>query len=309
MLIKHLLLTPIVLFCAFSINAQITADSSFTDSIGLCWKGKVQSGKMDGEWTARDCRTKRLLIITNFSSGKKQGEERHCNTKGKKTAIYQYSENKLNGTTVYFYGNTGDTLGCVNYSNGVIHGQWRICDTNGRTMRFVEWEMGKIKSAFPEVDKFTRHEPPRNYRDYAALTARIMEAETEIVSQSLKENNNAQAPPDSVYNIAEVMPEFPGGMNELMNYLRTNIIYPAKAKTDGKQGTVYVEFLITKTGKVTNVQIVKGVEGAPELAEEAVRVVEQMPDWKPALEKGKPVAAKMTLPVRFKLQGPSPAGK
>lgn len=299
-----------VLLCLLfstSIFAQTLKDSSFTDADGLCWKGKTENSLMTGLWIGTVCNTNKVLVVVGYLKGKKSGDEIQLNSLGKKKVIYRYKNGLLDGPAVYYYGNNGDTLGCVNYTNGVINGLWRICDTTGRTMRFVEWEMGKIKSAFPKVDKFTRNEPPRNYRDYAALTAEIMHNETDIVDQSTIETPiRSQITDDSVYILADVMPEYQGGMDSLVAYLRQNINYPQSCKDAGKQGTVYVEFIIRKTGEVTDVKVVKGVSGAEELDKEAVRVVKQMPAWKPALQNDKPVSAKVTLPIRFKLMVPSP---
>lgn len=290
----------------FSLNSfsQILIDSSFTDTEGVCWKGSMSGGKMNGVWTGRDCKTLNVLVVVDYLDGKKNGEEFHLNTLGKTKVIYRYKNGLLDGPAVYYYGNTGDTLGCVNYKNGVIHGQWRICDTTGRTMRFVEWEMGTIKTAFPKVDKFTRNEPPRNYREYAALTAEIMRNELPVTSQDAQTDTAGQNNSDSIYTTAEVMPEFIGGQNALMRYLQQNVKYPTHAKETGQQGTVYVEYVITKTGEVANVKVIKSVEGAPDLDAESVRVVNEMPTWKPGENNGKPVSVRMVLPIRFVLQGP-----
>ena len=103
-----------------------------------------------------------------------------------------------------------------------------------------------------------------------------------------------------VFETAEVMPEYPGGNEAMSAFMVKNIKYPETAKTKGIQGTVYVSFEVSSSGKVTNVKVQESV--SPDLDAEAVRVVKMMPDWKPAENKGKPVAVSMTLPVKFKLQ-------
>ena len=103
-----------------------------------------------------------------------------------------------------------------------------------------------------------------------------------------------------VFETAEVMPEYPGGNEAMSAFMVKNIKYPETARTKGIQGTVYVSFEVSSSGKVTNVKVQESV--SPDLDAEAVRVVKMMPDWKPAENKGKPVAVSMTLPVKFKLQ-------
>jgi protein TonB len=103
----------------------------------------------------------------------------------------------------------------------------------------------------------------------------------------------------AVYSFAEVMPDYPDGF---MAYLSKNIKYPVLEKEMGKQGTVYVSFIITYKGTVSNVKCVKEVEGAPGLSKESMRVIRSMPKWTPGMQNGKPVNVRMIQPVRFKLQ-------
>ena len=100
---------------------------------------------------------------------------------------------------------------------------------------------------------------------------------------------------------ADSMPEFPGGMSAMMTYLMDNVKYPADAKKDKKEGRVACSFVITKEGKVTDAHVVKS-SGTESLDNEALRVVNNMPDWKPGKENGEPVNVHYTIPVVFKLK-------
>lgn len=104
---------------------------------------------------------------------------------------------------------------------------------------------------------------------------------------------------DSIYQIVEVMPEFPGGTEKFMEYLSGNIKYPEEAKEKGISGRVFIQFVVEKDGSVSNVKVAKGI--GKECDDEAVRVVKAMPKWKPGLMKGKPVRVNYMLPVNFKL--------
>lgn len=105
--------------------------------------------------------------------------------------------------------------------------------------------------------------------------------------------------PEEVLSYAEVMPEFPGGMPEMIKFLQENMIYPEEMKENGIEGRIYVQFVVTKTGSIEEVTIAKGING---LNHEAIRLVKQMPNWKPGINNGKEVNVKMIIPIRFSIQ-------
>ena len=103
-----------------------------------------------------------------------------------------------------------------------------------------------------------------------------------------------------VFDVVEKMPEFPGGQQELMNFLMKNIKYPKEATDKGTQGRVVVQFVVNKDGSVVEPTVVKSV--SPELDQEALRVVKMMPKWQPGKQNGEVVRVKYTIPVSFRLQ-------
>lgn len=107
---------------------------------------------------------------------------------------------------------------------------------------------------------------------------------------------------DQVYNMAmvEQQPEFPGGQQAMYKWLGDHINYPPVAAEEGVQGKVIVEFVVSKTGAVENVRVLRGRH--PALDKEAIRVVKAMPNWNPGRNNGNPVKVTYTLPVTFKLQ-------
>jgi len=100
---------------------------------------------------------------------------------------------------------------------------------------------------------------------------------------------------------AEEMPEYPGGMSAMMNFIMDNIKYPEDAKKAGKDGRVICSFIIDKEGKVTEPHVVQS-SGTQSLDDEAVRLVSLMPDWKPGKDKGEPVNVLYTIPILFKFK-------
>ncbi|MBQ3876796.1 MAG: TonB family protein [Prevotella sp.] len=101
------------------------------------------------------------------------------------------------------------------------------------------------------------------------------------------------------FDMVEQMPEFPGGVQALMQFLYENIRYPEAAQTAGKQGRVVVQFVVEADGTVSSAKVVRSI--SEDLDAEALRVVNAMPRWTPGKYKGKAVRVKYTLPVSFRL--------
>ena len=93
------------------------------------------------------------------------------------------------------------------------------------------------------------------------------------------------------------MPEFPGGMEALNTYIRNNIRYPQEAQKAGIQGRVIIQFIVSKDGSITDAEVVESVD--PQLDAEGLRLIKNMPRWKPGMRKGQAIRVKQTLPIRF----------
>jgi TonB family protein len=99
--------------------------------------------------------------------------------------------------------------------------------------------------------------------------------------------------------VVEELPEFPGGKDAIAAWINANLKYPAEAVKAKITGKVYVNLMISKTGKVKNAVVSKSA--SPLLNAEAIRVISSMPDWKPGSQAGKLVDVQMQVPVEFKL--------
>lgn len=119
--------------------------------------------------------------------------------------------------------------------------------------------------------------------------ARVAEEPTTVVLQQ-----------DKVYKVVEYMPEFPGGMNSLLDYIAKNIKYPEEAQKKGINGRVILQFIVNTDGSLSDFKIIRGVD--PQLDAEALRVVKSMPKWTPGKDKGKVVPVYYTVPISFGLQ-------
>jgi protein TonB len=116
-----------------------------------------------------------------------------------------------------------------------------------------------------------------------------------ICASSVSAQTNSDE--NSVYTKVDKMPEYPGGQVALVKFLSKNIKYPAKYKKDKVNGSVFVSFIIDKTGKVTKAKIVKSLN--EECDKEALRVIAMMPNWIPGEKEGNKVNVQFGLPVNF----------
>lgn len=120
-----------------------------------------------------------------------------------------------------------------------------------------------------------------------------------VVPVPQKKQTAKAGPSGKVFEVVEVMPQYPGGTEAMMKYLAANIKYPKKAIDTNTQGRVVVSFIVEADGSISNVHTLRSI--SPELDAEALRVVKAMPKWKPGRQKGKAVRVKYALPVQFKM--------
>ncbi|MCC8175826.1 MAG: energy transducer TonB [Bacteroidales bacterium] len=106
---------------------------------------------------------------------------------------------------------------------------------------------------------------------------------------------------NKVFTAVEQMPQFPGGEGELYAWISKNLRYPPMAAENNIQGRVVVQFVVTKTGTIGEVKVLRGKD--PDLDKEAVRVVKALPKFIPGKMNGQAVNVWYTLPINFKLQG------
>lgn len=121
--------------------------------------------------------------------------------------------------------------------------------------------------------------------------------DTEVEIVQMQEEEEVEE--EEVFYIVENMPEFPGGDVALRTYIAQNVKYPEIAKENGLSGKVFVQFVINQKGEVQDVKIARGVD--PALDKEAIRVVQNLPKWKPGSQRGKPVKVSYTVPINFQL--------
>jgi protein TonB len=102
------------------------------------------------------------------------------------------------------------------------------------------------------------------------------------------------------YTVIEQMPVYPGGESELLKFISVNLKYPVIAQENGIEGKVIVRFVVSKTGKISNVEVLRSLD--PSCDKEAVRVVKMLQNWIPGKQNGVNVPVYYTLPITYKLQ-------
>ena len=168
-------------------------------------------------------------------------------------------------------------------------------------LRIVEDEKVKKEDEIKTQDELKETETAFGQKDNEKGT------EDRNVTRTLKEEvvvekkTPVEEKKEEIFKSVEQMPTFPGGDAALMKYLSSHINYPAMAQENGVQGRVVVQFVVTKTGKVGEVKVVRSVD--KDLDREAVRVCKSLPNFVPGRQNGQPVNVWYTLPVTFKLQG------
>ena len=121
----------------------------------------------------------------------------------------------------------------------------------------------------------------------------------DIAAPIAKKNSEITEETEAPFAVVEQMPEFPGGEKEMMKFIKANLKYPVIAQEMGVSGTVIINFVVGRDGKISRIKVMRGIGSGCD--EEAVRVLEKMPSWNPGRQGGKPVLVSYTVPFKFLL--------
>lgn len=153
----------------------------------------------------------------------------------------------------------------------------------------------------PTVEELAEATPSDQTREGTGDETAIIAPPEEAVTPTKTESAIDVTPEKEPEFLAvEQQPEFAGGLEALTRYLTNNLKYPRQAAQAGISGRVYVGFVVNSDGSLTDVQVLKGIGFGCD--EEARRVVQQMPRWKPGRQSGRPVRVRFTLPIAFTLE-------
>jgi len=121
-----------------------------------------------------------------------------------------------------------------------------------------------------------------------------------IITKPTAEDSPIDYTDEAVFIIPEIMPEFPGGMNAMRQWVSKHLTYPDLAKKKRLEGTVFIRFIVNSGGEVAKAEVVRSSDEI--FDSEALLVVSLMPEWKPGLVKDKPVNVSFTMPIKFSLR-------
>lgn len=202
---------------------------------------------------------------TSIQPEVKEGLFRYYNETGKLVSEENYRNNKQEGVSKKYF-EDGKQSALHNYVNGKWNGEQYDYYPEGTVLRKEDY----LDGTFIKGRCYTRSGGDTTY--YAL---------------------------NLVPSFPDQMPEFPGGEQAMMEYLRKNLIYPNAAEEKHIEGRVVLAFDVDKYGSISDVEIVKSAN--PLLDREAVNVIQHMPNWKPGRLNGVPVKVKYHLPIDFKL--------
>ena len=178
--------------------------------------------------------------------------------------------------------------------------------SNARLIRGVEPLLDKeairVISSMPKWKPGTQRGQAVRVKYTVPVVFRLSEDKTPVTNNIGEVVSVAQATTESgepIFEVTDVMPEFPGGMGALMEFLAKNIKYPVEAQKAGTQGRVTIQFVVSKDGDIIAPKILRGID--PLLDAEAIRMTTIMPKWKPGMQRGQAVNVKYTIPVMFRL--------
>lgn len=198
---------------------------------------------------------------------------------------------------------------------------WRVFEIKSYDKRTVEVFQRTIEVVEEEMVEITKQEQPKvqppapkpqvtqiqvveddvEVEDDIEIDAEV--AQDEVIEEYVYEApeiEEEEIEEAEIFLSVEEQPEFPGGAPKMLEYIQKNIKYPMMARESDIQGRVFVNFVVEPDGSISKVKVLRGIGGGCD--EEAVRVVESMPKWKPGKQRGTAVRVSFTVPIVFKLQ-------
>lgn len=249
-----------------------------------------------------------LKILSHFKDGFRHGKHTEYYKNGHLAAVANFNEDQLIGSSyrynqdsvvylelhidstetgnfTYYSFDGKQILTTGQFKNGYKDGTWSYYDENGNLRKT---EIHYADSTIQNVNKSSTSS--QIYIPYGKTIEFTFFDEFQNEGDLLMEK---------MINFPDVEAEFPGGISKMFEYLGKNISYPNKALKNNDQGKVFVQFVVEANGKITNVEVIRGV--SKELDAESIRVIKKMPKWKPAEHKGVKVKSKIRIPINFTL--------
>lgn len=168
------------------------------------------------------------------------------------------------------------------------------------TIKFTPPVIKADKEVKEEEEIKTQEELTTSKLSISVADVQGTDTEDAIDIADLKDNKEVIQEESTPYTAVEQMPQFPGGNEALLRFIGEHMRYPVIAAENGIQGTVAIRFVVSPTGEVTKVEVLRPLD--PSCDREAIRVIKSLPVWVPGKQNGKAVPVYFTVPVRFRLQ-------
>ena len=212
--------------------------------------------------------------------------------------------NEQNSTTYALMGKWQDTLNLIKPKIDAIN--IRVSEYSERLVPYMETMQNKYREL---KDKYRRGNPndfsEAYHKEFGTINViKDREVKDEVASGGFfapPGDDEPEALAEDILGNPETQAEFVGGLQALKQYLSNNLRYPQTAIDRGVSGKCHLKFVVSTTGNISNVTVVKGVPNCPECDSEAMRVVMGMPNWIPARLNGEPVNSWFNLPISFKM--------
>lgn len=185
------------------------------------------------------------------------------------------------------------------YDNGNLMDQGKYLDDISEVERDSIWNMlQEIEDLAPFFSRKKLKEGTWEYYHKNGVRSGVEQYESGILTEGRYWNADGSEVASDAH--AYRMAEYPGGVMELMHYLSRNIKYPKMAKRKGIEGTVYISFVVDTEGRAKDFDVYESV--SPDLDNEGIRVLREMPLWQPGIAQNRVVKVKYNLPIRFRLR-------
>ena len=200
--------------------------------------------------------------------------------------------NDFDGTS-FEYNSDSLLTGIYDYEKGVLTKIDLIFQTD--TTNLKPDQLGdSLNSILQNKNSFAQATYIRK-NDYKPILSKLSAIPMDQIDSIMWKGKKVKA--SKIFTIVEDPASFPGGMNTMIKFLSYYLVYPKAAQEAGVKGKVYTEFIINRDGRISDVRVTKGIGYGCDAA--AINAVNQLPDWKPGYQRGKPVKVKMTLPITF----------
>lgn len=247
----------------------------------------------------------RKIQSGSYVDGNRDGQWFTWYPDGKKRSLTHYQNGQMTGLYTKWYPNGKTMIALTFLPIGGVNTQPDVWNEKGKPIKMGTKEYNEIVEGnkpgeiFSDASQYNRpiidKRVEENRMDDDSDVIEIGYPTTDLPPDWI---SPVTAVPDSneVYTLCEVMPEFPGGDAARNKFIRDSLNYTPNKDASG---TVYIEYIVERDGRVTNVKVLKGVPGANELNQAALEVVSKFPAHDPAKNNGVAVRCRLVFPIRL----------